>query len=131
MEPEQMLEGQTQVAENPHSEYGLTDNVERIVDNEKMNAEKSSKQKVDLQSLPTRAYLDQTVVPILLQGLAVLAKERFYLFFNRERDSEKGNTSGGEREGEKQASRRAGSQMWGSIPGPWDHDPSRRQTLND
>ncbi|MBZ3871879.1 Protein dpy-30-like protein [Sciurus carolinensis] len=76
MEPEQMLEGQTQVAENPHSEYGLTDNVERIVENEKVNAEKSSKQKVDLQSLPTRAYLDQTVVPILLQGLAVLAKER-------------------------------------------------------
>ncbi|EAX00464.1 protein dpy-30 homolog isoform X1 [Homo sapiens] len=76
MEPEQMLEGQTQVAENPHSEYGLTDNVERIVENEKINAEKSSKQKVDLQSLPTRAYLDQTVVPILLQGLAVLAKER-------------------------------------------------------
>ncbi|XP_037862684.1 protein dpy-30 homolog isoform X4 [Chlorocebus sabaeus] len=75
MEPEQMLEGQTQVAENPHSEYGLTDNVERIVENEKINAEKSSKQKVDLQSLPTRAYLDQTVVPILLQGLAVLAKE--------------------------------------------------------
>ncbi|XP_039103362.1 protein dpy-30 homolog [Hyaena hyaena] len=76
MEPEQMLEGQTQVAENPHSEYGLTDNVERIVDNEKINAEKSSKQKVDLQSLPTCAYLDQTVLPILLQGLAVLAKER-------------------------------------------------------
>ncbi|ERE68551.1 putative protein dpy-30 isoform 1 [Cricetulus griseus] len=48
----------------------------RIVENEKINAEKSSKQKVDLQSLPTRAYLDQTVVPILLQGLAVLAKER-------------------------------------------------------
>uniref|UniRef100_A0A8C8TWM7 Protein dpy-30 homolog n=1 Tax=Peromyscus maniculatus bairdii TaxID=230844 RepID=A0A8C8TWM7_PERMB len=71
MESEQMLEGQTQVAENPHSEYGLTDNVERIVENEKINAEKSSKQKVDLQSLPTRAYLDQTVVPILLQGLAV------------------------------------------------------------
>ncbi|XP_050610108.1 protein dpy-30 homolog isoform X1 [Macaca thibetana thibetana] len=79
MEPEQMLEGQTQVAENPHSEYGLTDNVERIVENEKINAEKSSKQKVDLQSLPTRAYLDQTVVPILLQGLAVLAKERVLL----------------------------------------------------
>ncbi|XP_013209497.1 protein dpy-30 homolog isoform X2 [Microtus ochrogaster] len=75
MESEQMLEGQTQVTENPHSEYGLTDNVERIVENEKINAEKSSKQKVDLQSLPTRAYLDQTVVPILLQGLAVLAKE--------------------------------------------------------
>uniref|UniRef100_A0A8C4WBB4 Protein dpy-30 homolog n=1 Tax=Gopherus evgoodei TaxID=1825980 RepID=A0A8C4WBB4_9SAUR len=50
--------------------------VNRIVENEKINAEKTSKQKVDLQSLPTRAYLDQTVVPILLQGLAVLAKER-------------------------------------------------------
>lgn len=50
--------------------------LQRIVENEKINAEKTSKQKVDLQSLPTRAYLDQTVVPILLQGLAVLAKER-------------------------------------------------------
>ncbi|KAB0366845.1 hypothetical protein FD754_011001, partial [Muntiacus muntjak] len=49
----------------------------QIVENEKINAEKSSKQKVDLQSLPTRAYLDQTVVPILLQGLAVLAKESY------------------------------------------------------
>ncbi|NXP72585.1 DPY30 protein, partial [Ramphastos sulfuratus] len=76
MEAEQIMEGQPQVTENPHSEYGLTENVERIVENEKINAEKTSKQKVDLQSLPTRAYLDQTVVPILLQGLAVLAKER-------------------------------------------------------
>ena len=30
----------------------------------------------NLQSLPIRAYLDQTVVPVLLQGLAELAKER-------------------------------------------------------
>uniref|UniRef100_A0A4W5MEH5 Protein dpy-30 homolog n=1 Tax=Hucho hucho TaxID=62062 RepID=A0A4W5MEH5_9TELE len=63
-------------AENPHSEYGLTENIQRIVENEKANTEKVSKQKVDLQSLPTRAYLDQTVVPILLLGLSVLAKER-------------------------------------------------------
>ncbi|XP_055994966.1 protein dpy-30 homolog [Sorex fumeus] len=75
-EPEQMLEWQRQVSENPHSEYGLTNNIERIVENEKVNAEKSSKQKVDLQSLPTHAYLDQNVVPILLHNLAVLAKER-------------------------------------------------------
>uniref|UniRef100_A0A3Q3MHP3 Protein dpy-30 homolog n=1 Tax=Mastacembelus armatus TaxID=205130 RepID=A0A3Q3MHP3_9TELE len=40
------------------------------------SADKLSKQKVDLQALPTRAYLDQTVVPILLQGLSMLAKER-------------------------------------------------------
>ena len=49
---------------------------QRTVENEKASAEKISKQKVDLQALPTRAYLDQTVVPILLQGLSVLAKER-------------------------------------------------------
>lgn len=30
----------------------------------------------DLQALPTKQYLDQTVAPILLQGLQVLAKER-------------------------------------------------------
>ncbi|XP_067009614.1 protein dpy-30 homolog [Anabrus simplex] len=34
------------------------------------------KPRVDLQSLPTRQYLDQTVVPILLQALSTLAKER-------------------------------------------------------
>ncbi|XP_048842975.1 protein dpy-30 homolog isoform X1 [Brienomyrus brachyistius] len=73
---EQSMEGHTPAVENPHAEYGLTENVQRIAENEKSNAEKSSKQKVDLQSLPTRAYLDQTVVPILLQGLSVLAKER-------------------------------------------------------
>ncbi|XP_066516944.1 protein dpy-30 homolog isoform X2 [Hoplias malabaricus] len=70
------MEGHTPVAENPHAEYGLTENIQRIVESEKSNADKVSKQKVDLQSLPTRAYLDQTVVPILLQGLSVLAKER-------------------------------------------------------
>ncbi|RZF44447.1 hypothetical protein LSTR_LSTR002220 [Laodelphax striatellus] len=34
------------------------------------------KSRVDLQSLPSRQYLDQTVVPILLQGLSALSKER-------------------------------------------------------
>mmetsp|Transcript_46926 Transcript_46926/g.54113 ORF Transcript_46926/g.54113 Transcript_46926/m.54113 type:complete len:84 (+) Transcript_46926:119-370(+) len=32
--------------------------------------------KNSLQSLPIRAYLDQTVVPVLLQALSELAKER-------------------------------------------------------
>ncbi|XP_052017511.1 protein dpy-30 homolog [Apodemus sylvaticus] len=76
MESEQIQEGQMQAAENPHSEYGLTDSVERIVENEKISAEKSLKQKVDLQSLCTCAYLDQTVMSVLLQGFAVLEKER-------------------------------------------------------
>ncbi|XP_072240119.1 protein dpy-30 homolog [Leuresthes tenuis] len=73
---DQSMEGHTPVSENPHTEFGLTDNIQRTVENEKASAEKLSKQKVDLQALPTRAYLDQTVVPILLQGLSVLAKER-------------------------------------------------------
>ena len=32
--------------------------------------------KMNVQSLPIRAYLDQTVVPILLQGMSQLVKER-------------------------------------------------------
>lgn len=41
------------------------------------NVEVASKRpRIDLQSLPTRQYLDQTVVPILLQALSTLAKER-------------------------------------------------------
>merc|ERR1712070_191538 len=32
--------------------------------------------RIDQQALPIRAYLDQTVVPILLQGLSALVKER-------------------------------------------------------
>ncbi|KAB0791412.1 hypothetical protein PPYR_03212 [Photinus pyralis] len=38
--------------------------------------EQPKKHRVDLSSLPTRQYLDQTVVPILLQGLSHVAKER-------------------------------------------------------
>lgn len=34
------------------------------------------KTRVEVQSLPARQYLDQTVVPILLQALSSLAKER-------------------------------------------------------
>ncbi|TNN28258.1 Protein dpy-30 [Liparis tanakae] len=71
------MEGHPAVSENPHAEYGLTENIQRTVDNEKPGSEKTSKQKVDLQALPTRAYLDQTVVPILLQGLSLLAKDSF------------------------------------------------------
>jgi len=32
--------------------------------------------KLNMQSLPIRAYLDQTVVPVLLAGLSALVKER-------------------------------------------------------
>ena len=46
-----------------------------------------------------------------------------------EREGQRQITNGqGHRE--KQGPRWAGSQMWGSIPGPWGHDPSQRQRLN-
>jgi protein dpy-30 len=40
------------------------------------NSQSGEKTKPDLSTLPTRAYLDQTVVPILLQAMSQLAKER-------------------------------------------------------
>lgn len=41
------------------------------------NGESRAKRpRVDLTSLPTRQYLDQTVVPILLQAVTQLNKER-------------------------------------------------------
>ena len=64
-----------------------------------------------------------------LVGVYFFFKDFIYLF-DRDRDSESGNTIGGvgtqqgEWEREKQASRGAGSPMRGSIPGPWDHDLS-------
>ncbi|XP_025103923.1 protein dpy-30 homolog isoform X2 [Pomacea canaliculata] len=55
----------------------MPDNIQKLIMNEKETNESPAKRsKVELQSLPTRAYLDQTVVPILLQGMSVLAKER-------------------------------------------------------
>jgi len=39
-------------------------------------SERPEQKKRDLQSLPTKQYIDQTVAPILLQGLQNLAKER-------------------------------------------------------
>ena len=65
----------TTATEDPVPQEGLNENIEKIIENEnELNSTK--KQKVDLTSLPIRAYLDQTVVPILLQGMSILAKER-------------------------------------------------------
>ena len=35
-----------------------------------------SKSQQNINNLPIRAYLDQTVVPLVLQGMAEVAKER-------------------------------------------------------
>lgn len=60
-------------------QVGLDQSVEKLIEQNESSVETTNatkKPKVDLQSLPVRAYLDQTIVPILLQGMSVLAKER-------------------------------------------------------
>lgn len=60
--------------------FGVESGVEKLVEQQQQESaevqQASKKTKVDLASLPTRAYLDQTIVPILLQGMSVIAKER-------------------------------------------------------
>lgn len=57
---------------------GASENSQATADKENIGASlpKKSKMDTDFHSLPTRQYLDQTVVPILLQALSTLAKER-------------------------------------------------------
>ncbi|KAK3909129.1 Protein dpy-30-like protein [Frankliniella fusca] len=53
-----------------------TPNLTSIEKDSTMGDAPQKKSRIDLQSLPTRQYLDQTVVPILIQGLTTLSKER-------------------------------------------------------
>merc|ERR1719457_83885 len=48
----------------------------QAVANKEKDQPAAQKPTVELQGLPTRAYLDQTVVPVLLGGMSTLAKER-------------------------------------------------------
>ena len=53
-----------------------------VASNKETSAKKEEEKKEDkksqqnLNNLPIRAYLDQTVVPLVLQGMAEVAKER-------------------------------------------------------
>ena len=55
---------------DPNIENKNSENKQKAPDK---NEEKS---KQNINSLPIRAYLDQTVVPLILQGMAEVAKER-------------------------------------------------------
>ena len=51
--------------------------VNKKQENKQKNSDKSeSRPQQNINSLPIRAYLDQTVVPLVLQGMAEVAKER-------------------------------------------------------
>ncbi|XP_043221275.1 protein dpy-30 homolog isoform X1 [Amphibalanus amphitrite] len=54
----------------------VPESVQKAVAAEKASENGAKKSRLDLQSLPTRQYLDQTVVPALQQALSVLSKER-------------------------------------------------------
>ena len=55
----------------------LDPNEESKTENAPKKIEKNEpKQQQNINSLPIRAYLDQTVVPLVLQGMAEVAKER-------------------------------------------------------
>eukprot|EP00795_Rhopilema_esculentum_P002867 gene2867-1103_t len=60
---------------SPMTEAGLTDTLQKIISEEK-DATDPKKARRDVRWMSTRPYLDQTVVPILLQGLIALSKER-------------------------------------------------------
>ena len=72
-QPPQQTNNENAAASAAPPQQGLDENNEKMIEAE---AELAKKTKVDLQSLPIRAYLDQTIVPILLQGMSVIAKER-------------------------------------------------------
>jgi len=69
------------VSEQMEAQPAVDSNDQQTSSNEKNETNNSQQQsteknKADLSTLPTRAYLDQTVVPILLQAMSQLAKER-------------------------------------------------------
>lgn len=66
-----------QTSDNMAANAVVADNVQKVSGEKEVAVENQPKKpKLDLQALPTRQYLDQTVVPILLQALSTLAKER-------------------------------------------------------
>lgn len=69
------VETEAQSKDEPAHESFAAKNDEDEVKEAEAAAE-SVQDKVEVQALPIRAYLDQTVVPILLQGMSALVKER-------------------------------------------------------
>lgn len=67
----EQMEAQTAADTNDHQ--GSNEKNDSTSNSQQQSTDKS---KPDLSTLPTRAYLDQTVVPILLQAMSQLAKER-------------------------------------------------------
>ena len=67
-----MLSLTTSISSPSHSSIAMFLNQVQEAENDLEQAQ----DKVNLQALPIRAYLDQTVVPLLLDGMSALVKER-------------------------------------------------------
>ncbi len=63
-----MEEGGAPVSQEPTSNLREINDAEADLE--------AAQEKLNLQALPIRAYLDQTVVPLLLDGMSALVKER-------------------------------------------------------
>jgi len=73
----QTLLANTEQVETPKTTPVISEKVQKILSDEKeATIAGKPRAKADIQSLPTRQYLDQSVVPILLQALTALSKER-------------------------------------------------------
>jgi len=72
--PSEQMEAQT--AADSGEQQTATTAADTSKENNSNSQPTVDKSKPDLSTLPTRAYLDQTVVPILLQAMSQLAKER-------------------------------------------------------
>jgi protein dpy-30 len=72
----EQMEAQTANDSGEPSNDKITTSADTTKENNTNSQQSGEKSKPDLSTLPTRAYLDQTVVPILLQAMSQLAKER-------------------------------------------------------
>ena len=57
-------------------ELDPNENISKSESGPKLVEKNESKQAQNINNLPIRAYLDKTVVPLVLQGMAEVAKER-------------------------------------------------------
>ena len=73
--PSEQMEAQTAGDSGEQTSNDKT-SADTAKENNTNSQQSGEKTKPDLSTLPTRAYLDQTVVPILLQAMSQLAKER-------------------------------------------------------
>ncbi|TPX64623.1 hypothetical protein SpCBS45565_g05767 [Spizellomyces sp. 'palustris'] len=58
--------------QNPHEAFGLTKELLDVIE----AGRQTIMSREQVQSLPLRSYLDHTIVPVLIEGLKALARER-------------------------------------------------------